>query len=62
MNLLTTAQAAHELGVQPSRVRQLISAGRLKASRFGRDLVIDRADLKAVRVRKTGRPRKRKSA
>jgi excisionase family DNA binding protein len=58
MNLLTVAQAADLLGISPQRVRQLISAGRLKAEKAGRDWLIDPPDLEAVRERKPGRPRK----
>jgi excisionase family DNA binding protein len=53
---LTTAQAARELGVSPSRVRQLVLAGRLRATKLGRDLLIDPRDLDAVRDRRPGRP------
>ena len=55
---LTVAQAAIELGVTPRRVTALITAGRLKATRIGkRLLVIQRRDLDAVRVRVLGRPK-----
>lgn len=59
-NLLTTKEAAAELGLSPQRVRVLIAEKRLKAEKFGaRALMIKRSDLKAVRVRKPGRPTKK---
>ena len=51
---LTTKQAADRLGVNASRVRQLVIAGRLPAERFGRALVIDSADLDTLERRKPG--------
>jgi excisionase family DNA binding protein len=54
--LYTTATAATELGVTACRVRALIAAGRLRASRAGRDWLIDPKALEAVRDRKPGRP------
>jgi excisionase family DNA binding protein len=56
---LTTAQAAARLGVNASRVRQLILSGQLKARKVGRDWLIDERSLKAVAVRRPGRPRKK---
>jgi len=48
------------LGVTPARIRQLIDDGRLKAEHINsRLLLIDRADLAKVRVRKPGRPKKK---
>jgi excisionase family DNA binding protein len=57
-DLLTTQQAAAELGVTDSRVRQLIIAGKLQALSFGRSHMIRRSDLKNVVVGNRGRPRK----
>ena len=54
--LLTTADAARELGVSKRRVQALIAAGRLKAERFGFLWMIDSRDLEAVRHRPPGRP------
>ena len=51
MHLITTAQAAAELGICRRRVQALISAGRLPAERFGRMLVIRLRDLELVRLR-----------
>jgi excisionase family DNA binding protein len=56
--LINTAQAAKQLKISPTRVRVLIDEGRLPASKVGRDYIINAADLKLVRVRKTGRPPK----
>ena len=58
MALLSAKEAAKELGVNDSRVRHLIYAGRLKATKIGNSWVIDTKDLEAVRHRKPGRPRK----
>lgn len=58
--VLTTAQVAHRLGVHTSRVRALIAAGRLTATRAGDQWLIDadsvdrHADLMAAGA--TGRP------
>ncbi len=53
-----TTEAARRLGISQARVRQLIAAGRLPATRLGRDWAIDERHLSRVAVRKTGRPRK----
>ncbi|HMQ04882.1 MAG TPA: helix-turn-helix domain-containing protein [Pyrinomonadaceae bacterium] len=59
MKLLSTREAAQELGISPIRVRQLIQEGKLKASRVGRDYVIEEKDLAAVQTYgKPGRPKK----
>ena len=58
MKILTTKQAAKALGINDSRVRQLILSGRLPAQKFGRDWIIKEKDLKKVADRKPGRPRK----
>ena len=57
-NLLTTKEVAERLGVTPKRVNQLISEGRLPARRIGRDYFIQERDLRLVKDRKVGRPRK----
>lgn len=59
-DLLTTQQAAEELGVTDSRVRQLILDGKLPAQRFGRSHMIKRSDLKRVELGNVGRPPKDK--
>ncbi len=59
--LLDTKQAGKRLGISPLRVRQLISNGRLPATKFGRDWMIKEKDLVKVQDRKPGRPKKRQS-
>ena len=58
MESLTTKQVAERLGITPRRVQALIEAGRLPATKFGRDYMIKEKDLKLVEVRKVGRPKK----
>lgn len=57
---LTTQEAAEELGITDSRVRQLIIDGKLPAQKFGRSHMIKRSDLKQVVIGNRGRPRKDK--
>ena len=58
MNLLTTAEAAARLKISPRRVQALISAGRLAATKIGRDWIIPEYALEAVAERKPGRPKR----
>jgi excisionase family DNA binding protein len=58
MEFLTTKQAAEKLGITPRRVQALIEAGKLPATKFGRDYSIKEKDLKLVEDRKVGRPKK----
>lgn len=53
---LTTKQAAARLGITPRRVLALIGAGRLPATRIGRDWLIEERHLARVGERKPGRP------
>jgi excisionase family DNA binding protein len=62
VKLITTSQAAIDLGVTSRRVLALIHAGRLPAQKMGRDYFIEKKDLAKVRVRKPGRPAKRRRA
>ena len=62
MSELTTKEAAERLGITVTRVQQLILAGRLPAEKKGRDYFIKDEDLKLVKDRKPGRPRKSPSA
>jgi len=59
MKLINTAEAAGKLGVTANRVRALIRGKLVKASRFGRDWLIDPKDLSAVKKRTPGRPKSR---
>lgn len=61
MKIISTAEAAKRLGVTTNRVRALIDAKRLKAMKVGREWLIDPKDLAAVKVRKVGRPKSRKT-
>lgn len=56
--LLSTSQAAEILGVDDSRVRQLILSGRLPSMQVGRAHLIKESDLALVAERKAGRPKK----
>jgi excisionase family DNA binding protein len=56
-DVVSTEQAARELGVSADRVRALIQAGRLPAHKLGREWAIRIYDLNLVRVRRPGRPR-----
>lgn len=55
---LSTTDAAVELGVNNSRVRQLILEHRLPATKIGKQWLVQASDLDKVRQRKNGRPRK----
>ena len=60
MELLTTKQAAAELGMTDVGVRKAIQDGRLAAQRVGRDYAILRKDLEKYRQQVPttgGRPR-----
>jgi len=56
MRILSTCQAANELGISPRRVNALIADGRLPAQKIGTVHLINAADLDKVRDRPTGRP------
>lgn len=56
--LISTGDAARELGVSFRRIEQLITTGRLPAQQVGGRWLIDPADLDRVRSRPPGRPRK----
>jgi excisionase family DNA binding protein len=58
MRIISTAEAAKRLGVTPDRVRKMIEAKRLKATKLGNVWLINPKDLDAVKERKVGRPRK----
>lgn len=51
----TTKEAAEQLGVTESRVRQMIIDGMIDAERFGRSHVLTAASIREARKRKTAR-------
>jgi excisionase family DNA binding protein len=54
--MLTIADAAARLGIDPSRVRLLVRQGRIPARKFGRAWMISKADLDAYHPRPQGKP------
>lgn len=58
MNLLTTKEVAKRLGISVQRVQELIKKGRLPAEKPARDYFVKESDLRLVKNRKPGRPRK----
>lgn len=66
MAIITSKQAATRLGVTPRRVGALIAAGRLPATKLGRDWLIAEEALALVAERcpgnHSGRPRTPKHA
>ena len=60
-DIISVKEAAKELGVSPRRMLTFIYDGRLPARKMGHDWVIQKQDLEPLRVRPTGRP-KRKAA
>jgi len=57
---LTTKQAAEILGVNPSRIRQLVLSGELHAEKVGRDLFISQAEMDRFMRERTTAKAKRK--
>jgi excisionase family DNA binding protein len=58
-DVISTASAAERLGITRQRVLQLIERGRLPATKFSGVYVIREEDLKLVKNRAPGRPRKK---
>jgi excisionase family DNA binding protein len=59
MNKLTAKQVGEKLGINDSRVRQLIISGKLPAEKYGNLWLVNEKDLELVKDRKpTGRPKK----
>ncbi|HML21872.1 MAG TPA: helix-turn-helix domain-containing protein [Aggregatilinea sp.] len=59
--MLTTKQAAEELGITLRAVQQAITRGTLKAEKMGRDWFIRKSEIEAYRAAslgKRGRPAK----
>jgi excisionase family DNA binding protein len=59
---LTINEAAKRRGVSRQAVQDLISRGRLKARRLGRQWLIHRLDLSAYKPDPGGRPKRTKSS
>ena len=62
MGVISTSEAARRLKLSLRRVQTLIQRGQLRATKLGRDWVVDEKDLQefARRPRRPGRPRKRR--
>ena len=56
MKLISSSEAAKQLGVHITRVQVLIREGRLPALMVGGSYVIQEKDLRLVANRKPGRP------
>ena len=54
MKIISTAEAAQRLNVSPSRVRKMIEAKRLQATKVGNVWLIGPKDLEAVKDRTRG--------
>lgn len=57
MRSTTTKGAANTLGVTNRRIRALIKAGKLKATKNGRDWIIEEREIEKIRNRPNGRPK-----
>jgi len=57
-NFISTSDTAKALGVSIRRVQAMCESGRLPAVKVGRDWVIKKSDLKLVKNRPPGRPKK----
>lgn len=59
-NLITTDAAAKYLGVTPQRVRQLVVAETISATKYGRDYLLDAESVQTYKKnrKKAGRPKK----
>ena len=60
MRPYTLSEAAQRLGVTPQRVGELISLGRIKAEKPGREWQVDRYSVDKYEPNPIGRPRKEK--
>ena len=58
MKLLSTSQAAELIGVNDSRIRQLIRDGQIQAVQVGRAYLLDESIVKAFERPQMGRPKK----
>jgi excisionase family DNA binding protein len=58
-NFLTTKETSERLNVSIRRVQAMITDGKLEAKKFGRDYLIDEAQLSDIQTYgKAGRPKK----
>jgi len=62
MKLFDTKEAATRLGVSEQRVRQFCEEGRLGTKKFAGRWVITEAELRAFKLRPTGRPPKKRNS
>lgn len=62
MKLLSTTQAAEILGVNDSRIRQLIRDGQLQAVQVGRAYLLDETVVQSFQRPPMGRPKKEAEA
>ena len=53
---MTTSEAASALGISVNTVRHQIGAGRLRASRQGRDWLVTAGEVERYRADSLGRP------
>ncbi len=60
-NLISTKEAAEKLGISMRRVQALITDGRLPAQKIGNSYIVKESDLKIVKERSPGRPKKKVS-
>jgi len=56
--IISSKEAADHLGISVRRVQALVKSGKLPAQKFGTAYMINEKDLKLVKDRKPGRPRK----
>lgn len=59
---VTTAEAGFQLGVDPSRIRQLIGEGRIEATNIGGVLLIKQSQIDRYKRQKNGKNGRRKAA
>lgn len=61
VELLTTAEAAEQLGLTVRAIQKMIEVGRLEARKVGRDYLITPDALKDIPKKASGRPPKAKT-
>jgi excisionase family DNA binding protein len=55
--IISSKEAADQLGLSVRRVQALVKAGKLPAQKFGTAYMINEKDLRLVKDRKPGRPK-----